>query len=214
MEQSTDFSLWPNCFQAISAEIAALERSLRSAPLRMRSQQKACNLPQQNENIQTELHQLMDRLQGLQTLAAEPADSVALVATQAPPQMTTRTHRPSTPSSSASRPQSAPYHAIIDAPDDASVVSWSADAFGRSRNPGWCVRAQAFHRVFMYCPLPPRRALSIAVHLSHIRYHLNRKELYAQRARLKRAVPKGCFDSYGKYADEASRIQNTGRLAF
>jgi len=46
------------------------------------------------------------------------------------------------------------------------------------------------------------------------RYHVHRKEIYAQRARLNRAAPKGCFISCAKYADEAVRIANTGRLAF
>ncbi len=45
-------------------------------------------------------------------------------------------------------------------------------------------------------------------------YHLQRKEILARKLRMQRAAPKGCFDSFAKYQDEATRIFNTGRMAF
>ena len=78
------------------------------------------------------------------------------------------------------RPSSAPYRSIPT--DRQSVASWSADAFGKSKNPGW--------------------------------YHQHRKQLYAMRAQREAQYPKGCYVSHSKYADEAVRIKDTGRLAF
>ena len=66
--------------------------------------------------------------------------------------------------------------------DSASMVSWSADAFGKSKTPGW--------------------------------YHTARKGLYKQRLADYAAEPTGSYISHSKYADEAVRIANTGRLAF
>merc|ERR1712060_526290 len=79
------------------------------------------------------------------------------------------------------RPKSAQYR-TLSSDDSASVVSWSADAHGRSKEPGW--------------------------------YHQARKSIYAHRAWLSDQEPKGCYISHSKYADEAVRIANTGRLAF
>jgi hypothetical protein len=66
--------------------------------------------------------------------------------------------------------------------DAASVVSWSADAYGRSKTPGW--------------------------------YHTTRKQMYQMRAERAAAEPTGCYVSHSKFADEAKRIQDTGRRAF
>ena len=66
--------------------------------------------------------------------------------------------------------------------DTASEASWSADAFGKSKTPGW--------------------------------YHTSRKQLYQHRSKLASTAPKGVYTSHTKYADEAVRIKNTGRLAF
>ena len=45
-------------------------------------------------------------------------------------------------------------------------------------------------------------------------YHTSRKQLYQHRSKLKTAAPQGIYTSHTKYADEAVRIKNTGRLAF
>ena len=87
----------------------------------------------------------------------------------------------------AMRPQTAPVRYNV-APasqkddDTVSEASWSADAFGKSKTPGW--------------------------------YHTSRKQLYQHRSKLASTAPKGVYTSHTKYADEAVRIKNTGRLAF
>ena len=80
------------------------------------------------------------------------------------------------------RPASAPVRYDQKSDDTASVASWSADAFGKSKTPGW--------------------------------YHTSRKEVYQRRSKLASAAPTGTYTSHTKYADEAVRIKNTGRLAF
>ena len=81
------------------------------------------------------------------------------------------------------RPPSAPY---TGAADNASVVSWSADAFGKSKTPGF--------------------------------YHQHRKQIAANRramaAKARADGLTGTYVSMSRYADEAHRISNTGRLAF
>ena len=79
-----------------------------------------------------------------------------------------------------SRPRSAPYTGV--AADDVSVVSWSADAYGKSKTPGF--------------------------------YHQHRKQIAANRRAMAAKEPKGTYTSMSRYADEAHRISNTGRLAF
>ena len=79
------------------------------------------------------------------------------------------------------RPSTAPYRRLK-AVDSQSVVSWSVDAFGKSKTPGW--------------------------------YHQYRHELYREKASRAAAAPDGCYISHSKYADEAVRIKDTGRLAF
>ncbi|KAL3919313.1 MAG: hypothetical protein SGPRY_005675 [Prymnesium sp.] len=76
-------------------------------------------------------------------------------------------------------PRSIPYNS---AADNASVISWSADAFGKSKTPNF--------------------------------YHQSRKEIAANRRALAAKEHKSTFYSHSKYADEATRIANTGRLAF
>ena len=76
-------------------------------------------------------------------------------------------------------PRPVPY---ISVGDDKSAVSWSADAFGKSKNPGF--------------------------------YHQHRKEIAAKRREMAMNEPQGTYTSNSKYADEAGRIKDTGRLAF
>ena len=45
-------------------------------------------------------------------------------------------------------------------------------------------------------------------------YHTNRKAILGERLRRQRKAPKGCFNSFAKYLDEANRIYDTGRIAF
>ena len=45
-------------------------------------------------------------------------------------------------------------------------------------------------------------------------YHQYRHELYREKASRAAAAPDGCYISHSKYADEAVRIKDTGRLAF
>ena len=82
----------------------------------------------------------------------------------------------------AGKTRTVPYRYVRGPSDTASMVSWSADAFGKSKTPGW--------------------------------YHTARHGLYLQRATAASTEPAGCFVSHSKYADEAARISNTGRLAF
>ena len=86
------------------------------------------------------------------------------------------------PLSKASLPPRPPSAKLYRTLDTASVQSWSADAYGRAKEPGW--------------------------------YHKSRKQLYAQRAAVASAAPKGTYVSHSKYADEAARVAPTGRLAF
>ena len=105
-------------------------------------------------------------LSGVQALMAEAQDAPA-------PKVV------SLEASALSRPSSAPYNYMT---DNASAISWSADAFGKSKQPGF--------------------------------YHQHRKQIAAHRRAMAMKDPKGTYNSHSKYADEANRIANTGRLAF
>jgi len=133
--------------QVIGAEISELESALGGAPReheRRRDSENVGPAAAQRGSVQGALQDLMGRLSKLQVAAAQ--EDAATVAPPPPPAphaaaretpLSARSLRPASASSASSRPSLAPYHATTVAPDDASVASWSADAFGRSRNPGW-----------------------------------------------------------------------------
>lgn len=173
--------------QAIEGEIAELERALFAVPAPAR--RASVPLPPPPTTRSTTISDLMARLQKLQAEAllceeeeaAEPPPPPLRNSGVAPARLQSA-RTAARPGTAGSRPSSAPYNVVLEGEGSESVASWSDDAFGRSRNPGW--------------------------------YHLHRKEVYAERARINRESPKGCFISHAKYADEAVRIANTGRLAF
>lgn len=88
--------------------------------------------------------------------------------------------RPPSASPSAPGTRCAPYRSTCE--DTSSVLSWSADAFGKSKTPGW--------------------------------YHVNRKRIILHKQWLASQHPRECFGTMTQYAEEAARINDTGRLAF
>lgn len=140
--------------QVIEDEVAALEAALRALPVRQSGTLAAggsaplrasAATSHQDASVQAALHDLMGRLQKLQVEAVGPGELEPAAAVALPPPRSSQATRPARPASASGtshRPRSAPYHATVDSPDDASVASWSADAFGRTRNPGWCEAAR------------------------------------------------------------------------
>ena len=198
--------------QALKAKVEKLEAQLQATI------PTPAEAPVQAPPVAVEaLTEIQERLGTLASAAAAPP--------QPPPP-------PSLP-----RPKTAHYQQI----DMESLESWSADAFGRSRCPGW------YHKVRKQInedrarravrpaeartkPVHPRRSLW-ASHVSNLNHPALALSLpiiawlgatpscvpdlpYPHTSTKQAGAPKGCYISHSKYADEAVRIANTGRLAF